>query len=43
MPSERPEQRLTDIVENIDRIRSHVQGMTDETYHATALVQDAVD
>jgi uncharacterized protein with HEPN domain len=43
MPSERPAQRLTDIIENIDRIRSHVRTLTYDTYIVTPLVQDAVE
>lgn len=43
MPSERPAQRLTDIIENIDRIRSYVQGLTYEGYLSSTLIQDAVE
>lgn len=43
MPSERPDQRLADIVRNIDRIKSHVDGMGYEEYLSSSLVQDAVE
>lgn len=43
MPSERPTQRLADIVDNIDRIRSYVAGFNYDTYLNTPLVQDAVE
>ncbi len=35
--------RLTDIVDNIDRIRAHVRGLTFETYTADDKTRDAVE
>lgn len=43
MPSERPAQRLADIVFNVDRINSHVGGLAYDDYLASPLVQDAVE
>lgn len=43
MPSERPTQRLTDIIDNIDRVRSHVGGLEYDAYLRSPLVQDAVE
>lgn len=43
MPSRRPRRRLLDIIDNIDRIRGHVQDMGREGYLADAKTQDAVE
>lgn len=43
MPSNRPKQRLIDIIENIDRVRSYVNGLHYDTYRDSPIVQDAVE
>lgn len=43
MPSEKPEQRLEDMLENIGRIRAYVQDRTREEYLGDTMVQDAVE
>lgn len=43
MPSERPVQRLQDILENIERVRSYTAGLDREAYLRTPLVMDAVE
>jgi uncharacterized protein with HEPN domain len=43
MPTTRPEDRLRDILENIDRIERYVGAMTREDFHANELVRDAVE
>lgn len=43
MPSEKPEQRLEDILENIERIRAYVDGRTRDDYLNDTMVQDAVE
>lgn len=43
MPTERPAQRLSDILANIERIRRHVQGMDDAAFKANDMAVDAVE
>lgn len=43
MSSKNPKQRLIDIIENIERIRTYVQGLTYEQFCHNFLVQDAVE
>ncbi len=43
LPSEIPEQRLEDMLENIGRIRAYVEGRTRDDYLGDTMVQDAVE
>lgn len=43
MPTDRPERRLRDILENIRRIEAHVSGMSKATFEHDLLRQDAVE
>ena len=43
MPSERARRRLEDMLENIARIRAHVEDIDIDAFLASPLVQDAVE
>lgn len=43
MPSEQPQQRLEDMLENIDRIRAYSKDMKRDDYLNDTMVQDAVE
>lgn len=43
MPSEQPERRLRDILENAERIRTYTDGMTPEAFEADRRTVDAVE
>lgn len=43
MPTERPAQRLRDIIANIGRIRDHVRGMDEKTFLEDGKTLDAVE
>lgn len=43
MPSDRPRRRLEDMLENMERIRTYVEGMTREGFTSETMVQDAVE
>ena len=43
MPSERPVRRVRDIVENIERIESYVQGLDQDGFQADGKTVDAVE
>lgn len=41
MPSERPVERLNDILENIDRVASYIEGMDADSFSSDHLRRDA--
>lgn len=43
MPTERPRRRLADIRENVDRIESHVAGLTFQQFRVDDKSRDAVE